>query len=537
MRKGRTPQSLVVSEGDNKDGMFEPCLCKSGQTVTCVCRRCQKLICQSCKTAKHKYHDTGEIAVVARELKGEVQTKASARSKDGTPTSQRQRIDDIIEELFMLEMNEIDKITDHLKSVHEEVDKIGKALTNRVNEVVMKETQYLRNIQMEMERNDKCLTSLCDEANELVEDIDIVKKGYHLIASLNAALETELKLPSIPSKETTLGAKFVPGEVIEGVLGTMCGVVCVEPETVEGSTVGGETSRSNQVDPVCVEPEVDGSTVGGDTRSDQVDPSVQENMGAVGGDALGLIPARKKKPKLLVTFNLSNTEGVYDLCALGELCWVRLQDTDDIRLVNMCGDIQETVHVADCNELTASDNGTVYMSCGKSVHVMSPDGTMSQPYKTLWGKTDGLALDPTTNNVLVCSGGNVVSLKGRRLKRILDDGKIRNANDIAVNSKGDICVCDYDSEKVVLYDSGHNYVATYKMDPAAVSCNNEGNFVVIDQVKKKLHVINRYGKNVLVYNIKKDCQENPWICSVSVSPLGHMWVGFGEGQVCVYDMV
>ncbi|KAL5004682.1 hypothetical protein ScPMuIL_018138 [Solemya velum] len=242
----------------------------------------------------------------------------------------------------------------------------------------------------------------------------------------------------------------------------------------------------------------------------------------------------RRRPRLVNKFCMEGCSDIDDLCETDGECWVSGR-TDEIRRVDVGGDVQTTRRVGEwCWGLT-TDGTDLYVSC-----------TDSYIYRLT--RTD----TPRTAVISPCPSG--VRPEDRRVDRVTRSGdvtplshvKVRDATDVAVNRRGDMAVCDDKKGRVSVFTSDGLAAWTYPRQtllqrwgfrkktfcPRAVTCDSEGNFVVVDD--DSITVLDRHGERVTSFTTTEDCDELPW--SVSMAATGRLWVGFLGGHVCVYEV-
>jgi len=237
--------------------------------------------------------------------------------------------------------------------------------------------------------------------------------------------------------------------------------------------------------------------------------------------------------------------GIRGVCATADdKCWFTDYFSKDIKLVDVTGTEYRRVTLGvRCISITSSDR-SMYVTCDdRSIRKISTDHKVTDVKTSLSFDPLGLTFVPVTGELLVCGGTDgMFLLTDSGVQSTLTDVKFQYAYDIAVNNNGDICVTDENT--VFIFNADKRHVGTYdghetsiqnKMDPWGVTCDSRGNFIVVDNKNNMLHVINRDGDNVLIYDTGKDCKEQPRFADIS--PSGQLWVSFVGKKICVYDMI
>ncbi|KAL5020588.1 hypothetical protein ScPMuIL_002329 [Solemya velum] len=253
----------------------------------------------------------------------------------------------------------------------------------------------------------------------------------------------------------------------------------------------------------------------------------------------------RRSPRLVNKFRVEGCILIYDLCETDGECWVSVE-IDEIRRVDVGGNVRTTRRVGEvwwCLGLTR-DRTDLYVSCiDGCIYRRTRTGDGLTLHTELSFVPGRLASDPRTGDLLVCGGYD------RRVYKVTRSGdvtplshvRVQDATAVAVNRRGDMAVCDYVQGRVSVFPSdglpARKYdgqtTLTETFSPWAVTCDSEGNFVVVDD-NSMITVLDRHGERVTSFTTTEDCDGRPW--SVSMAATGRLWVGFLGGHVCVYDV-
>ncbi|KAL5006023.1 hypothetical protein ScPMuIL_017181 [Solemya velum] len=509
MRKGRVSKPVGGKGENGGSSMPEPCSCNNGHEVAFVCRRCKIPICSKCRTAKHKHHESGRIREVAEELKTDIQKTASERcckDKMDSILKRKKAIQAFKDESLRTESHEIDRIDEHFNTLYKHLDEIRKELVTAVSSAIRKDTEYLEREERSLDKIANSITKMCEDAEKLTaqSDMEIVKTGYAFFEDMKDAMETDVGPPAV---DQAFSVSFEPGSVDQTLLMRMFG------EVFEGEAIGGGVYTVQQ--------------------------KMTFNIASV--------------PGLIRMFNVSGLGRISDLChgVTNDDCWVGSGRSNQVKLVGVSGDERRVINlgVGGCRGMTRTDDGYMYMSCGdKCIYEVQPNLKVSK-WRVMPFSPCCLTSDPRTNDLLVCDGGHrggIFTITNSGVEKILPDVPFECAIDIAVNSVGDMCVCDSDQHRVLLFNSNQHHIGTYdtcsqnlglrdKFRPISVVCDNETNFVIVDEANFMLHFIDRVGVLLFKFSTRQDCPTRP--LSVSLSKAGLLWVGFDGGNVCVFNLL
>lgn len=230
------------------------------------------------------------------------------------------------------------------------------------------------------------------------------------------------------------------------------------------------------------------------------------------------------------------------LCATtGDKAWVGGRGS--ITAVDEAGDhtTRKKVGRGWCEGIARADDALFVTWCGgRKIYKLSSDGTVTQ-FSSLTFSPWGLK-HLHAGCLLVCGGDGLYTVTEQKEERIPLDVNFKLAIDVEVNNNGDIAVADYHEGHVFIFDSKYKLVASYGGEeqspspfrPRAVTTDGM-NFVVSDPDNHNIHVVDKDGACLTVYQTTRDCQESPF--RIDMAPSKCLWVKFDGGTICVYDIV
>ncbi|KAL5017748.1 hypothetical protein ScPMuIL_005169 [Solemya velum] len=147
----------------------------------------------------------------------------------------------------------------------------------------------------------------------------------------------------------------------------------------------------------------------------------------------------------------------------------------------------------------------------------------------------------SSDRLLVCGGEEgLYTVTGRGVQGVELGVDVQYAEDVSVNSKGDVAVADWIGRKVCILDGQYKHVGTYSptksgpFRPSSLTSDGE-NFVICDWNNNTIDTIDRRGVCLSVYPTTDDCRSMPR--RVDMLPSNCVWVKFDGGHVCVYDQI
>lgn len=244
---------------------------------------------------------------------------------------------------------------------------------------------------------------------------------------------------------------------------------------------------------------------------------------------------------LQFVMGLTDTEFNGGICVTtGDMAWVGLSD-GSMSEIDREGTRTRTVKLSKtwCSGITRTDDGWLVAGFNdRKIYRVSLECRVST-WATTNFRPEGLTA-VSKDIVLVCGGDAGLFSVTEQSERLVD--LCRDIYDVATNKRGDVAVTSRNGHRVLIMDREYTHLGCYKGQPHTTKpfrprgVTSDGNvFIVCDSDNHRLHFIDRCGVCLFVYKTARHCPgKEPW--RVDMMPGSRLWVKFGGGSICVYDL-
>ena len=220
--------------------------------------------------------------------------------------------------------------------------------------------------------------------------------------------------------------------------------------------------------------------------------------------------------------------------------WIGYQNY--IQLCSKTGQRSQTIDMTDdVHDLSLDEKGNVLVACHTSIKLLTPNyhvRTMfscEQPVQGISCTQDG--------HIVACVGTSVAIFDrtGNSIMELSDSslGEIKMPYKVRVNSNGDICVSDYQSNagEISIFDSSGRAISKIKTDgvaPRGIAYNRQGLIYVTDFRADRINVYSRHGHFLhTLINTGTNGLSGP--LSVALDQSGDLWVGDWKRRLRIYS--
>lgn len=527
--QGPSQQSSLLS---SLQSTLELCA-RHGNEITMLCKRCDMMICNVCKSLEHKDHMTRLVSEEATEVRKNLtimlqrQITLSERLKAQLIEAEKRKAlypEDLDRELCKLNH----QIEEMQLELEREREKAAEELMTHYREHSDRNTELLQ----DTERNYNALMEVKAEALEMLnsnDDVYVASKGSQLQKKLDQ-IERECRRADMPTSGPSL--QFFQGDIDPGRIRNMVG----------GVTYGTQQYKSfHRHNSTATLPSASSTP-----RND----SSNSNTG---------ISSSAK-------FSLPFTDGVGYVYGIAPVdvnkAWISLLGHTAVALVTRNGNIINSISVGDITEDVAHDGaGGCFVTCpgSKCIKHVGSDGSITTVVEDLRQDPHGITVsqyfDRTKNafvqELYVCfteSLGTKTSLyeKPKGSVHVLDTrgadlGRgflMQSPMRIDTNTDSSLlCISDHSNGCVTICDkTGQNIQALYTgtgsdgFKPLGVGFDDSGRVVIADWRAEQVIRISPDGSHTEII-----VQEVRGPQSVALKS-GYLWVGGKHGTVHVFQM-
>jgi hypothetical protein len=500
VRSKATRHHHIVNTGDPdaKRKIFarEYCSIHRQEEVNLVCKKCNEVICTTCKMVDHQNHVCHEISDAADEIRRELHSAVEL----GTAVRQLQSLSktkaDCEQTVVLLDSmleSGVQCIHNRAKKLRQDIDQICINLEHELRAAHGEEKLLLGlqesciNTQM---ANYSTLTTTARHMLNSADNISIIRQGKQLIKRLNEQL--------------------APSSIYSNTLSPW--LQCADTTTLTDikRVFGVEISRSRL----------------------------------------------NGKLELLSSFTCSDSsKSVIGIAPIGvDSSWIVQYSHSKISLTDVRGHVRNILEMDTVvDDLAVDPRGSMYVSCNGSNCVKCVDSCLEvSTTVTTSDYPRGLEWSTQRDSLLLCTvGAKDASVRSSEHKGQLYDispgGNMSRNNTtevafeyparIATNVNGDVYVADWGKKCVIIIgkDGGERVRYTGQkgnlFELRGLCCDKNGNILIADYSHDRVHVLNVNGQFVCIL-AQHELIQKPW--SVAIGHNGCLWVGETNGRVKIF---
>lgn len=503
---------------------------RHGSEITVLCKRCNMMICDVCKSQDHVGHMTRPVSEEANEVRKNLTTmlqrQITLSEKLKLQITEAEKRKDLYPRDLDQELGKLNHQIEEMQvELEREREKAADELATHYRDHATRNTDLLQSSQ----RNYTALMEVKAEALDILnsnDDVYVASKGAHLQRKLDN-IERECRRKDLPSSSgPTL--KFFQGEIDPGKIRNMVGGITTGTERYD--TLPRYSSRtSSSFNSVFSSPRSDTSNLSSTTKF-----TIPFTDGI--GYVYGIAPVDPNK------------------------AWITLLGHTSVMLVARTGNVINSVRLGDIAEDVAHDGvGGCYVTCpgSKCIKHVTSEGIVTTIVDDLCQDPHGIAFNQFVDRntlkqeLYVCfteSMGTRTSLfeKPKGSVHVLDNtgadlGRgfhMQSPTRIDIHPDSNLlCISDHSNGCVTVSDkTGQNVHALYtgngqdSFKPLGVCFDDNGLVIIADWKGEQVIRLDRDGSNpeVLVRDLKgpQSVAFKSW----------YLWVGGKHGAVHVYQM-